>query len=229
MPERRAILAGATMLAAGLLVPVIEPHRLLARELPPLRLESDVPREFGNWRVDDSIAPILPSPDVQEQLNQIYSQQLTRTYVNSTGQRIMLVIAYGEDQVDKTTVAHLPEACYPAQGFAISPRPSRPVDLGERALGVTRLVARRSTRVEPITYWTTVGGTAFSSDMDRRLTRLVSSLSGVIPDGMLVRVSSIDRNEARAFSAHDEFIRALFGGLSQRSRPRLFGTVKSGI
>jgi len=223
MPDRRALAVGALFLVAAALVPVIEPHRLLARELPPLHLETDVPRSFGPWHIDDSIYAILPSPDVQAQLDKIYNQQLSRTYVNASGDRIMLVIAYGEDQVGKTTVAHLPDGCYPAQGFAVSARPPRPVDIGPRKLGVARLVASKTNRNEPITYWTAVGAETFSSDADRRLIRLSSALEGIIPDGMLVRVSSIDRDEAHAFAVQDDFIRNLNLGLAEAVRGRIFG------
>lgn len=219
------MIAGAALLAAAVLVPVVEPHRVLARELPPLKLEDDVPRQFGDWREDDSMAPVLPSPDVQRQLDEVYSQQLSRTYVNSAGTRIMLVMAYGEDQIGKTTVAHLPDACYPAQGFTVSSRPARPLPLsGRTPLSVSRLVAVRGTRNEPLTYWTVVGNRTFSSDYDRRMARLTSSLEGVIPDGMLVRVSSIDRGEDRAFSMQDAFVGELRSALPAQVRSRVFGS-----
>jgi EpsI family protein len=198
---------------------------MLAKELPPLKLESDVSPQFSGWKIDEAIVQIMPSPDVQEQLNKTYNQILSRTYVNEAGQRIMLMVAYGEDQADRTTVAHLPDGCYPAQGFAISPGPSAPVSIQSKPFPVRRLVARRNPRVEPITYWTVVGNEAFQSDRDRRIARLRSSLAGIIPDGMLVRVSSIDPVEPRAFALHDTFISDLYSSLSSSVRPRIFGTL----
>jgi EpsI family protein len=228
MPDLHGIIAGGFLAALAAMSPLLEPHRILARELPPLHLESDVPTRMGDWRQDDSIHAILPSPDVQEQLDKIYSQQLSRTYVNSVGNRIMLVIAYGEDQTGKESVAHLPEGCYPAQGFVISPRPARPVPLEGRELGVTRLVASHGARVEPITYWTTVGGKTFHSDLQRRYSRIRTALDGVIPDGMLVRVSSIDRDEQRAFLLHDDFVMALRANLAPKVLPRVLGDALAG-
>lgn len=224
MPDRRALIAGATLVAVSVLAPIVEPHRMLAKELPLLRLEEDIPKQFGDWRIDDSLGAVLPSPDVQRQLDQVYSQQLSRTYVNSAGTHVMLVVAYGEDQVGKTSVAHLPDACYPAQGFTVSPRGTRPVGLDGRApLSASRLMAVRSTRYEPVTYWTVVGTQTFSSDYERRMRRLTSSLEGVIPDGMLVRISSIDKEEARAYAVHDEFSSALYAALPAALKPRMFG------
>jgi len=223
MHNSRAIIAGLAMLLAAAVVPAVEPHRWLARELPPLRLEADIPSAFGDWHIDQSMVPVLPSPDVQAQLDKVYSQVLSRTYVDGAGHRVMLVIAYGEDQLGKTTVAHLPEGCYPAQGFTVSPRPDRPVLMNPTVFGVHRLVAQKSARNEPITYWTVVGNVSFTSDFERRVTRLNSALSGVIPDGMLVRISSIDNDEAHAFVVQDAFIRGLNSALSPEVLPRVFG------
>lgn len=38
------------------------------------------------------------NPQTQELLDKLYSQILTRTYVNAKGYRIMLSLAYGSDQ-----------------------------------------------------------------------------------------------------------------------------------
>jgi len=51
-------------------------------------------------------------------LDKLYSQILNRVYVNATGYRIMLLLAYGSDQ-HGSLQADKPEVCYPAQGFAL--------------------------------------------------------------------------------------------------------------
>jgi len=223
MANRRAVVSGGLLLAGAVLSGILVPRRMLAKELPSLKLDTSVPLQFGGWKLDDAIVQIMPSPDVQEQLDKTYNQILSRTYVNAVGQRIMLMVAYGEDQADRTTVAHLPDGCYPAQGFSISPRPEGSVVIGERTLAVVRLVARRDPRIEPITYWTVIANQAFQSNADRSIARLLSSLVGVIPDGMLVRISSIDSNEPRAFGAQDQFIADLYQALDIAVRPRMFG------
>ena len=225
MPDRRAILAGGGLLFTAVLAPVVEPRRYLARELPPLHLETDVPKEFGPWQMDASIAQVLPSPDVQAMLESTYNQQLSRTYVErDSGYRIMLLIAYGENQIDKLTVAHLPEGCYPAQGFRIVKLTVQSImKLGETNLPVARLVAQKGTRNEPITYWTTVGGRSFSSDYARRYARIRDALEGVIPDGMLVRISSIDPSESRAFGFQGSFLKDFTNSLSASVRRRILG------
>jgi len=51
-------------------------------------------------------------------------------------------------------------------------------------------------------------------------------LSGRIPDGMLVRVSSISSNPAQAFNGQEEFMSALLEGMRQGAVPRLLGALE---
>mgnify|MGYP000496771242 CR=1 FL=1 len=54
---------------------------------------------------------------LQEMLARLYSQVVSRVYLDSTtGKTVMLSLAYGEEQ-NKQSQVHLPEVCYPAQGF----------------------------------------------------------------------------------------------------------------
>src|SRR5690349_15674676 len=85
--------------------------------LPSMRLTESVPIEFGAWRkVEEAVR--LVNPQVQGGIEDIYDEVLTRTYVNSDGDRIMLSMAWGSDQRGGRQ-AHLPLICYPAQGFKI--------------------------------------------------------------------------------------------------------------
>ena len=70
----------------------------------------------------------------------------------------MLSIAYGGDQSD-TMAVHKPEVCYPAQGFQILKNATASFSTGDGNIPVKRLVATQGPRIEPITYWTTVGDT----------------------------------------------------------------------
>ena len=110
---RTGLLIAALMFAASAAAVALRPTHKLADAGPKVDLEAMIPKQFGDWRVDDSIAPVLPAPDVQAKLDKIYNQTLARTYVNGRGQRVMLSIAYGGDQSDSMQV-HLPEVCYAA-------------------------------------------------------------------------------------------------------------------
>jgi EpsI family protein len=221
--ERRALLAG---LAIGLVAAAgvaATPRRHLAQELPPLDLETAVPRQIGSWSMDQTIAPVLPTPDVQAKLENLYNHVLSRTYINEHGERIMFVIAYGADQADRMTLAHLPESCYSSQGFQVSPRTITSIPLPQRDLSVVHLRTSRATRIEPVTYWTTVGNRALVDEVHRRWARARYSLDGIIPDGMLLRVSSIDGNLAPAFERQADFIRQLHSVLAPAVRDRIYG------
>jgi EpsI family protein len=80
-------------------------------------------------------------------------------------------------------------------------------------------------RYEPITYWVTTGDEATISTWSRRMVSLRYGLKRRIPDGLLVRVSSIDRNEAFAYGQHDAFLRALVAVMPVQYRELLVGSI----
>jgi EpsI family protein len=223
---RTAVFMAALMVAASVSAVVLRPTVKLADQGPKVDLEVMVPKQFGDWRVDESIVPLLPAPDVQAQLDKIYNQTLARTYVNSRGRRVMLSIAYGGDQSDAMQV-HLPEVCYAAQGFQIKQAKIEQLTMQHGALPVKRLVASLNTRVEPITYWITVGDEVISAGYKRKLAQIKYGISGKVADGILVRASSIDRDAYVAYELHDQFFKDLMAGVSSEHRERLFGKSSS--
>jgi len=217
-----SIVLGIAMAVTSVLTGAVTPTPRAPLPHEQFRLEQMIPARFGAWRIDPGIVPLQPDPAQQGVLQKIYDQTLSRTYVDAHGQRVMLSIAYGGDQ-SKSLQLHLPEVCYVAQGFGL---------LGDRddllptrygALPVKRLVARLQERNEPITYWITIGDRPSKAGIEQKLRRLAYGLSGEIPDGMLVRVSTIERNERSAYALHDHFIAALLGALAPGERAHLIG------
>lgn len=223
----RYLLIGLAMLAAAALAFVLTPKAKVADQGPRIDLEAMIPKQFGHWRVDESIVPLQVSPDVQAKLDKIYNQTLSRTYVNSRGERIMLSIAYGSDQSDNMAV-HKPEVCYPAQGFEVLQKSKGTLDVSGASLPVVRLVARQHNRIEPITYWITVGGDTVTGGLDRKLAQMRYGLTGSIPDGLLFRISSIDPDAARAYELHSRFAEELHQALKHGARATLFGNQAAG-
>lgn len=217
-----AVLSALVMLAGAALAHVARPTKFLADEQGAPDLEALFPKGFGTWRVDVSIPQILPAPDVQARLDLIYNQVLSRTYVNDLGQQIMLSVAYGGDQSDATR-AHLPEVCYPVQGFDISANVRSVQHIDGGRLEVRRLMAHQGLRNEPITYWIVVGEKVALSGMDQKLAQLRYGMRGIIADGMLVRVSSIDTDMAHAHEVQSRFIAALAEAVPEEDRARIFG------
>jgi EpsI family protein len=190
-------------------------------------LEAMIPSSFAGWTIDQDVVPLKPDPDQEAMLARLYDQTLARTYVDRAGNRVMLSIAYGGDQ-SKSLQLHLPEVCYVAQGFQMLK--SRPDTLGTPfgALPVKRLVARLDRRNEPITYWITIGDKAVKSGLEQKLRRLAYGLSGKIPDGMLVRVSTIQVNDDEAYRVQDRFVADMLGVMAPRDRARLLGAGGAG-
>ena len=211
------------MVSSAALAVVLKPNQRLVEELPPLKLEEAVPKSFGDWRLDTSMVPVDPSPDVQASLNAIYSQLLARTYVNSQGERVMLSIAYGADQSGDGSQVHRPEFCYTAQGFQVMANNVGTLLTQYGTLPVRRLLAVQGNRNEPITYWVTVGDKATLPGVERKLSQLAYGLTGKIPDGMLVRVSSINLQNDAAYKLQEKFIGDMLQSMDAKDRLRVAG------
>lgn len=220
----RFVLAGAAMVLAAGAALALKPSRM--PHAGAFDLEATIPRSFGNWVVDPSVVPIVPSPDVQANLDRIYDQIVSRTYVNPRGERVMLVLAYGGEQSDALK-AHRQEVCYAAQGFEIRRVLNDNLRLRERTIPVTRVVAVRGPRSEPVTYWLTMGDRVVRGRLERLAVQLRFGLAGRIPDGMLVRISSVSSNPAQAFSDQEKFIGALLEGMRPGDVHRLLGSRSS--
>lgn len=218
----RALLVALLMLASAAAAVVGRPTMHMADQVGMPNLETMFPKSFGTWRLDTSMPVILPSPDVQALLDKIYNQVLSRTYINAEGQRIMLSVAYGGDQSDGTS-AHRPEVCYPAQGFAITVNRSATLNVSGQAVPARLLVSKLGARVEPITYWVVVGDRVVTSGLGQKLTQMRYGLRGIIADGMLVRVSSIDGDESRAHQIQARFVGDMAREVAPNLHSRVFG------
>lgn len=219
---RSGLAIAILMMAASVFAVVLRPSHKLADAGPKVDLEAMIPKQFADWRIDDRIVPVLPSPDVQEKLDKIYNQTLARTYINSQGQRIMLSIAYGGDQSDAMQV-HKPEVCYVAQGFQVRQASIGQLATEYGALPIKRLVATLGGRHEPITYWITIGDEVTNAGYKQKLAQIKYGITGSVPDGMLVRASSIDRDELNAYELQERFLREMLSAMPQADRVRIAG------
>jgi EpsI family protein len=219
----RGLALGIVMIFASGLALVARPSARMAERRAPINLETAVPVSFGDWRVDTSIVPIAVSPDVQAKLDKIYNQTLSRTYINPVGQRIMLSIAYGGDQSNDESQVHRPEYCYTAQGFQVRSSAVSKAVTGYGELTVRRLLAVQGSRSEPITYWITIGDSATLPGVGRKLAQIAYGLKGTVPDGVLVRVSSIDESTDFAYGLQDQFVAQMLKAVDPDTRLRIAG------
>jgi len=220
--NRIAFVVAALMFAASVGAMVARPTKKLAEDRPNISLEAMVPTQFGDWKEEPLRHMEVVNPETQALLDKLYTEILSRTYVNSSGYRIMLSLVYGSDQRGSLQ-AHKPEVCYPAQGFKLEKNePGRLVtSFGD--IPVRRLFSHLGARHEPVTYWFAVGGEAVMGTTQKRMVDLRYFLTGRIPDGLLFRVSSIDRDVARAHQMQDQFTNQLLQAASPADRKRLSG------
>jgi hypothetical protein len=68
-----------------------------------------------------------------------------------------------------------------------------------------------------------VGDQVTLSKTDQKLMELRWGLLGFIPDGMLVRVSSIDRDMAHGHQLQTQFLAELADAIAPQGRDRVFG------
>jgi EpsI family protein len=221
---RRAAIAAVLMAAGAAAGQAMVPTKRLALLRGPFKLEELVPSSFAGWRVDVHSAGGIVNPQTEALLNKLYSQMLERVYVDAEGRRIMLSIAYGADQADDDVQLHYPEVCYPAQGFRVTENRTAVLSLPEGDVRVRRLDTQfGDSRFEPVTYWTIIGDQQSLGGWDRKISEIRHGLRGEIVDGLLFRVSSIDRDFEHGFVVQSGFIRDLVRALAPAARKQLVG------
>jgi EpsI family protein len=221
LKRRALVLVGASVAlsAAGV--------SLRPGELPPVTTNAEpilpglFPEVLGSWRTAALPARTI-SPDTEALLNKLYSELLERVYVNDKGEQIMLAVAYGADQRGGLE-AHKPEVCYPAQGFAIQSNRSEQLTTPHGPLIVRRLFATMEGRPEPITYWFTMSEKQVESRWEKRWVELQSMMTGRIPDGLLVRISSIQSDPQAGWERHTRFISDFLNAVDAKTRARVAG------
>ena len=217
------LLIGLCMLASAGLAMALKPTVKIADNGPKINLETLIPTQFGDWKIDETIIAQLVSPDVQAALDKFYNQTLARTYVNSKAERIMLSVAYGGDQSDNLQI-HLPEGCYAGQGFAVSEKTKSTMQTLFGQIPISKLIATKGSRYEPITYWVVVGGEATRDTWEMKKAKLRYALKGKIADGILIRVSSIAADAAYGYELQRQFSEAMLAAMPPDHRSRLIGS-----
>jgi EpsI family protein len=136
----------------------------------------------------------------------------------------MVSVAYGDDQSDNSVQMHYPEVCYPAQGFQLKGNRVEQIHLPQGELKVRRLLTEFGrTRFEPVTYWTIIGDQQSIGGWDHKMAEIRHGLRGEIIDGLLFRVSSIDRDSEAAYRLQNEFIGELVSAMTPPARRQLAG------
>jgi len=219
----KGVIICLVMLSTSWLGYWLQPSQMLADKHPAVELAGLVPEQFGAWHLDRSIPMPQLDPLLKQKTDAAYLQTLARVYVNRDQRRVMLSIAYGSNQFNDRMQAHRPEYCYRAQGFQVNSGNDTHLQTGFGMLAVRQLSATQPGRDEPITYWITIGDNALLPGLQRKLTQLKYGLRGEIPDGMLIRVSSVNPDLRQAYADHESFVHDWMASVKVTERIRLMG------
>ena len=226
MINRRDLIIGGACLAAAAGAEVVRPHRRVTLLGENQTIEAAIPRAFGNWKVREGEGIITPQSE-DSLAAQLYNQSVGRMYEDADNNIVMLLIAYGNTQSD-TLQLHRPEVCYPAFGFEIVENQPTRIALGHGAVLPGRnLVASVPGREERISYWTRIGEYLPVSNSEQREMRFRTALAGIIPDGVLVRVSNMASEDAEGFALNARFAADLLAAVPPAVRPALITTEKA--
>ncbi len=219
--SRRALIVGSTF-AVGAGAAYAATPRMKERRLGKNRLGDLVPPQIGAWHSVNRDG-IVVAQDEESAPVDGYDQVLTRTYDASGRPTIMLLLAYGSTQGGSLQL-HRPETCYPGQGFALRSFDETRLDLGDRTdIAARRFTAMRDDRVERVVYWTRVAQQFPLSTTELYVAILSAVIRGVVPDGFLVRFSTIETDNAIADAAIDQFAAQMLASVSPRGRELLVG------
>ena len=223
MIDRRQFVIGGACLTAAAAAEALRPRDRLVL-LGQTKIEAALPRAFSGWREVTGVAVLQPRQEGTLSAK-LYSEVVTRVYADQeTGSGVMLSIAYGDTQSDVLQL-HRPEACYPAFGFELSSIERTAVGLSHgAAIPARNLVATMAGRVENVTYWTRVGEYLPASGAEQRLDLLRAKMAGFVPDGILVRASSIGDDHPERFALNRRFLAALVEAVAPDVRPAFVGT-----
>jgi len=225
----QAIAVSAVILLSAGLAEVLKPHELMANSSTVPDLEQAIPRQFGQWRFVPNVGLVTPTGTagyVRQGLSaKIYSQEVARSYTDGAGHIVMFLVAYGPEQ-DYRLKSHLPEVCYGASGFRVSAKTFTEVSYRDDVapLSLSRVIAVKEGRFEPITYWLRIGNDIVNGVFDRQMARMKYGLHGLIPDGALFRVSTVGVPEEVSYRLQDQFIRDLIEALAPQDRRFFVGS-----
>ncbi len=191
MVSRRALMLGVGSAATAAVAGLMTPRRYMPGA-HPIRLEDVIPNTVGPWEIQTAGDFILPED--KEEAN-AYDQVFARRFAAPTGPDIMLLIAHG-GALSGLMQVHRPDVCYASNGFAIRGLHSLDLTVAPgKTIPAQAFVGVRDDRVENVLYWTRIAAFFPRTLMAQRLVMLKLGLAGLIPDGVLVRISALGGGE----------------------------------
>lgn len=220
--DRRKVVLGLGLVAASGIAQARLPVPVVPR-IKEERFTALIPNKIGGFTFDSESGLVLPPSDALS--DRLYDSLVTRTYSNAAGQVVMLLVAYNNKQ-DGVLQIHRPEVCYPAGGYTLTSVDPIDVPITQaNALPAQIFGANSEARNEVVLYWTRVGDTYPRRWLDQRWAVAEANLRGIVPDGVLARVSTIGNDFPRTTPLLTTFIRDLHRASGPQMRGLLFGKI----
>jgi EpsI family protein len=178
------------------------------------KLEDIIPNTIGPWKFATASGLVVPPED--QLARAIYSQTLTRVYSNGVNQ-IMLLLAQSGSETGILQI-HRPETCYTASGYHVSAVTPHPVSVGPTVIPASSMDATSDGYTEHVLYWTRIGNRMPASWGEQKMVVAEQNLRGVLPDAILVRISSVNSDSAAAWASIDAFTRELISSVRPQWR-----------
>lgn len=203
----------------------LTPYKSWYEHIGSPQFEKIVPTEFGDWvEVTEANSNTIVNPEVQEAVNDLYTQVVSRVYQHKpTGRRIILSLAYGDNQTFSKQL-HRPESCYSSQGFKINKLFEEKLNVAGKVVSVNRMDANIGPRVEQVTYWIRIGDRVIGGPPTAlNIARLEMGLKGYVTDGLLFRVSELTQDDKLSNPFQDQFIYDFLHALSPNQQAMMIG------
>jgi len=227
---RQSLLLAIIAVSAGLAAQVMGARLRPVPAAPTTDAITHVPRRIGAWQaINDPTVPVNPArPDSTGRPGQVYDAMVSRTYVAPDGTRVMLMLAYQNQQFQEDRV-HSPELCYYAQGFILNNQKSFQIKSKIDSINARSFIAKSLSRAETVVYFIRTGDNISERSIDSRNEIFRSGVLGRIDDGILVRVSMIDsdsdnRNSDEKIRLMVDFIEQMVAASPSDSRTAMLGS-----
>ena len=218
----RSVVMLVLMLLSVFAAQRLKPIHYMSEESHKQQLDAIVPHRFGAWVEDTQDQLNMPVPEQDAEVKLVYQQTLSRIYRDAQGDRVFLVIAVGGEQ-SRAMQVHRPEVCYASQGFTIVSKQKFDLSTPYKTLHSMRVVTSRQDRTEPLMYWVRIGNRLVAGNIEQGLARVGYGLRGIIPDGLLFRVSTWETDTDHSYAVQERFVRDLLAAMPAQQRDMLIG------
>lgn len=212
--ERRKFLLGLLFASAAGLAVLGTPRKHLDR-LGSQKLDDLIPKKIGPWKFVTASGLVVPPEDQLSRM--LYAQLLTRVYSDGENPPVMLLVAQSASQTGVLQV-HRPETCYTAGGYRILSLAPHAITIGSSVLHANSMDASAEGVTEHVLYWTRVGDRIPASWREQKIAVAEQNLRGIIPDAILVRVSTVSNDPDAARATLESFARQLVNAVPPERR-----------